>query len=125
MLAPDTAHTHRSCLGWHGSTKPILFNLFNLVTYKLYIIVIFRLLCGQMMLPLFNIFNLVRHELYMVVIFGFYAVQIYRPARRNEDTECFRAGAGSLFLLFRPARHDQKNLGLLDSNPFGFKYGPT
>jgi hypothetical protein len=30
-----------------------------------------------MMLILFNIFNLVRYEVYVVVIFGFYVVQVY------------------------------------------------
>lgn len=32
-----------------------------------------------MMFTLFNIFNLVKYELYVIVIFGLYMVQIYDP----------------------------------------------
>ena len=59
--------------------KLILINFFNLVRYKLYIIVIFELLCSQMMLAFFNIFNLVSYRFYVVVIFGFCVVQMYGP----------------------------------------------
>jgi hypothetical protein len=58
--------------------KYILFNFFNLVRSRLYIVVIFGFLYGQMMLVLFNIFNLVSYEVYVIVIFSFYVVQIYR-----------------------------------------------
>jgi hypothetical protein len=40
--APDTARIDGPGLGRHGSIKPNLFNLFNLVRCRLYIVVIFR-----------------------------------------------------------------------------------
>lgn len=32
-----------------------------------------------MMLALFNIFNIVSYGLYLVIVFGFYVVQVYGP----------------------------------------------
>jgi hypothetical protein len=52
------------------------------------------------MLTLSNIFNLVSFVLYVVVLFGFYAVQIWaglEPSWSNEVTTCFRAGLGHYF----------------------------
>jgi hypothetical protein len=40
--APDTARIDGSGLGRHGPIKPNMFNFFNLVRYRLYIGVIFR-----------------------------------------------------------------------------------
>jgi hypothetical protein len=74
--------------------KPILFNFFNLVSYRLYIVVIFGLLCGQMMLTLFNIFNLVSYGLYIVVTFGFYVVQIYGLALSRHSIMKIRSALG-------------------------------
>jgi hypothetical protein len=44
------------------------------------------------MLILFNIFSLVNYILYVILIFEFYMVQIWvglGPTRSNEDTTCF------------------------------------
>jgi hypothetical protein len=39
--APSTARTNVPGLAWHGPIKPNLFNFFNLVRYRLYIVMIF------------------------------------------------------------------------------------
>jgi hypothetical protein len=39
--APGTAHIDGPGLGRHGPIKPNMFNFFNLVRYRLYIVVIF------------------------------------------------------------------------------------
>jgi hypothetical protein len=39
--APSTARTDEPGLGRHGPIEPNLFNFFNLVRYRLYIVVIF------------------------------------------------------------------------------------
>jgi hypothetical protein len=41
--APGTARTRGLGLGRHGPKKPILFSFFNLVSYRLYMVVIFEL----------------------------------------------------------------------------------
>jgi hypothetical protein len=56
-----------------------------------------------MMLALSNIFNLVSFGLYVVVLFGFYVVQIWAglgPSWPNEVTTCFRVGLGHCFYLW-------------------------
>jgi hypothetical protein len=59
---------------------------------------------GQMMHALFNIFNLVRYRLYMVVIFfDLYVLNIWiglGPTSPDKGTTCFRTGLGLCFLLF-------------------------
>jgi hypothetical protein len=40
---PSTAHTYGLSLGQSGPMKLVLLNFFNLVSYKLYVVVIFRL----------------------------------------------------------------------------------
>jgi hypothetical protein len=67
--APNTARIDGPDLGRHGPIKPNLFNFFNLVRYRPYIVVIFGVYMVKKMLELFNIFNLVSYELYMFVIF--------------------------------------------------------
>jgi hypothetical protein len=56
-----------------------------------------------MILILFNIFNLVSCRFYVVVKFEFYMIQIYGPslsrARPNEATTCFRAGLDRCFYI--------------------------
>jgi hypothetical protein len=39
----STARTHGSGLDRYGPMKPVLFNFFNLVSYRFYIVVIFGL----------------------------------------------------------------------------------
>jgi hypothetical protein len=52
-----------------------------------------------MMLTLFNIFSLVSYLLYMFVIFEFYIVQIYELGRGgpNQSMTCFMTGLDHSF----------------------------
>jgi hypothetical protein len=42
-LRPSTAHTHGPGLRRHCPIKLVMFNFFNLVSYRLYMIIIFEL----------------------------------------------------------------------------------
>lgn len=48
-----------------------------------------------MMLALFNIFNVVSHELYLIVLFEFYVVQIYGAELRLTRAKKIRRALGS------------------------------
>jgi hypothetical protein len=74
------------------------------------------------MLALSNIFNLLSYILFIVVIFRFYVIQIYGSARPNEGTTCLSAGLAHC--LYSLGWHDMTYifLGLLGSNPFDPKH---
>jgi hypothetical protein len=77
-----------------------------------------------MLLILFNIFNLVKYGLYVVVIFIFYVVQIYESELNRHGPTKARHALGSDHCLYILDWYDmiQKFLGLLDPNLFGTKH---
>jgi hypothetical protein len=78
------------------------------------------------MLALFNVFNLVSHELYVVVIFGRYVIQIYgSDLDRHGPTKTRRAlvlGQIIISTLWAGTTRPKSFLGLLGPSPFDPKH---
>jgi hypothetical protein len=78
------------------------------------------------MLALFNIFSLVSYALYVVVIFEFYMIQIYGSGLSRHDptkTRCVLGlGWTTVFTHWTGTTRSKKNLDFLDTNPFDPKH---
>jgi hypothetical protein len=79
-----------------------------------------------MLLTLFNIFNLVSYELYVVVIFGFYVVQIYGSCLGQHGAtkarRALRLGWTTVSIFWAGTTRPKKFLNLLGLSSFSPKH---